>query len=70
MLPQSSSNGIDDSLEGYELRPVAGSNVFLILKHRRLNDEDKCCTSEVRQTLSGYIQSPSPYPIALYKLDR
>lgn len=52
MLPQSSSNGIDDSLEGYELRPVAGSNVFLILKHRRLNDEDKCCTSE-------YFTSPS-----------
>lgn len=53
-LPQS-SNGIDDSLEGFQLRPVNGSNVFLILKQRRLNDEDRCCTSEVRQNLSGDI---------------
>nr|XP_019926041.2 VWFA and cache domain-containing protein 1 isoform X1 [Crassostrea gigas] len=50
-LPQS-SNGIVDSSEGYQLRPVVGSNVFLILKQRRLNDEDRCCTSE-------YFTSPS-----------
>lgn len=44
--------GIIDSENGYELRPVSGSNVFLILKKRRSNDEDKCCDSEVRQTTS------------------
>lgn len=40
-------SGIIDLVEGYELRPVAGSNVFLILKQRRPNDEDKCCNSQV-----------------------
>lgn len=40
--------GIIDSENGYELRPVSGSNVFLILKKRSPNDEDKCCDSEVR----------------------
>lgn len=45
--------GIIDSKDEYELRPVSGSNVFLILKKRRSNDEDKCCDSEVRQTTSS-----------------
>lgn len=44
--------GIIDSKKGYELRPVPGSNVFLILKKRSPSDEDKCCDSEVRQTTS------------------
>lgn len=39
-----------DSEEGYQLLPVSGSNLFFILKQRRLNDEDKCCTSKVRRT--------------------
>lgn len=47
--------GIIDSENGYELRPVSGSNVFLILKKRRSNDEDKCCDSE-------YHISPSSIP--------
>ncbi|XP_065940278.1 VWFA and cache domain-containing protein 1 [Magallana gigas] len=47
--------GIIDSEDGYELRPVSGSNVFLILKTRRSNDEDKCCHSE-------YHISPSSIP--------
>lgn len=34
------------------MRPVAGSNVYLILKHRRMQDEETCCTSGVRQTFS------------------
>lgn len=45
--------GIIDSKDEYELRPVSGSNVFLILKKRRSNDEDKCCDSEVRQSTSS-----------------
>lgn len=48
-LQESVLSGIVDSDEGYELRPVAGSNVYIILKHRRLQDEDTCCTSGVRQ---------------------
>eukprot|EP00105_Crassostrea_gigas_P035327 XP_019919475.1 PREDICTED: VWFA and cache domain-containing protein 1 [Crassostrea gigas] len=44
-LPKSVSSGFLDSDEGYEMRPVAGSNVYLILKHRRLQDEETCCTS-------------------------
>uniref|UniRef100_K1QK79 VWFA and cache domain-containing protein 1 n=1 Tax=Magallana gigas TaxID=29159 RepID=K1QK79_MAGGI len=47
--------GIIDSENGYELRPVSGSNVFLILKKRRSSDEDKCCDSE-------YYVSPSSIP--------
>lgn len=39
--------GIIDTKDEYELRPVSGSNMFLILKKRRSNDEDKCCDSEV-----------------------
>lgn len=42
--------GVVDSEEGYQLLPVSGSNLFFILKQRRLNDEDKCCTSKVRRT--------------------
>lgn len=34
------------------MHPVAGSNVYLILKHRRLQDEETCCKSGVRQTFS------------------
>nr|XP_034337034.1 VWFA and cache domain-containing protein 1 [Crassostrea gigas]XP_034337496.1 VWFA and cache domain-containing protein 1 [Crassostrea gigas]XP_034337917.1 VWFA and cache domain-containing protein 1 [Crassostrea gigas] len=45
-------NGIVDSEEGYQLRPVSGSNVFLILKHKHKNDEDKCCNVE-------YFRDPS-----------
>ncbi|XP_034328195.2 VWFA and cache domain-containing protein 1 isoform X2 [Magallana gigas] len=51
-LPKSVSSGFLDSDEGYEMRPVAGSNVYLILKHRRLQDEETCCTS-------GPFTSPS-----------
>lgn len=47
-LKGSDLGGIIDSENGYELRPVSGSNVFLILKKRSPNDEDKCCDSEVR----------------------
>lgn len=45
-------NGIVDSEEGYQLRPVSGSNVFLILKQKHKNDEDKCCHVE-------YFRDPS-----------
>eukprot|EP00105_Crassostrea_gigas_P042167 XP_019926315.1 PREDICTED: uncharacterized protein LOC105336599 [Crassostrea gigas] len=45
-LGGSELNKIVDSEEGYQLRPVTGSNVFLILKQKRLNDEDKCCKLE------------------------
>lgn len=48
-LQESVLSGIEYSDEGYELRPVAGSNVYIILKHGRLQDEDTCCTSGVRQ---------------------
>lgn len=51
-LKGSDLGGIIDSEKGYELRPVPVSNVFLILKKRRSNDEDKCCDSEVGQTTS------------------
>uniref|UniRef100_A0A8W8N3R2 VWFA domain-containing protein n=1 Tax=Magallana gigas TaxID=29159 RepID=A0A8W8N3R2_MAGGI len=54
-LKGSDLGGIIDSEKGYELRPVPGSNVFLILKKRRSNDEDKCCDSE-------YYVSPSSIP--------
>lgn len=49
-------SGLIDSEEDYELRPVSGSNVFLILKQRHPNDEDKCCNSQVRQTTSCRIK--------------
>lgn len=49
-LPDSLLSGIVDSKEGYQLRPVSGSNLFLILKQRRLHDEESCCNSEVHQT--------------------
>lgn len=52
-LRGSQLGGIIDELEGYQLRPVSGSNVFLILKERRPNDNDKCCMSEVRQLTSS-----------------
>lgn len=45
-LGGSELNGIVDSEEEYQLRPVTGSNTFLILKQKRLNDEDKCCKLE------------------------
>lgn len=45
-LPQFLSSGLIDSVEGYELRPVNGSNVYLILKQRRPNDEESCCNSD------------------------
>lgn len=48
-LPESQLSGLIDPEKKYELRPVAGSNVFLILKQRHPNDEDKCCNSQVRQ---------------------
>nr|XP_034308982.1 VWFA and cache domain-containing protein 1-like [Crassostrea gigas] len=54
-LRGSQLGGIIDELEGYQLRPVSGSNVFLILKERRPNDDDKCCTSEY-YTLPSSIQ--------------
>ncbi|XP_065942394.1 VWFA and cache domain-containing protein 1 isoform X1 [Magallana gigas] len=44
-LPEAHMNGIVDTVEGYELRPVPKSNVFLILKKRRLLDYEACCTS-------------------------
>ncbi|XP_034314932.2 VWFA and cache domain-containing protein 1 isoform X1 [Magallana gigas] len=45
-LPDSLLSGIVDSKEGYQLRPVPGSNLFLILKQRRMLDEESCCNSE------------------------
>lgn len=46
-LGGSDLNGIVDLEEGYQLRPVSGSNAFIILKKRRPNDEDKCCDVKV-----------------------
>nr|XP_022294872.1 VWFA and cache domain-containing protein 1-like isoform X2 [Crassostrea virginica] len=47
-LPISHQGGKVDSTEGYEIRPVTGSNVFLILKtkDRSENNEDRCCSEE------------------------
>lgn len=59
--------GIIDSEDGYELRPVSGSNVFLILKQRRSNDEDKCCDSEVCQTTPSLRTSDYCSDINHYK---
>lgn len=56
-LGGSELNGIVDSEEGYQLRPVTGSNVFLILKQKRLNDEDKCCKLEVNPQIRRQITS-------------
>lgn len=56
-LGGSELNGIVDSEEGYQLRPVTGSNMFLILKQKRLNDEDKCCKLEVNPQIRRQITS-------------
>lgn len=56
-LGGSELNGIVDSEEGYQLRPVTGSNMFLILKQKRLNDEDKCCKLEVNPQTRRQITS-------------
>lgn len=54
-LGGSELNGIVDSEEGYQLRPVYGSNVFLILKQKRLNDEDNCCKLEVNPQIRRQV---------------
>lgn len=54
-------SGLNDPEKGFELRPVSGSNVFLILKQRHPNDEDKCCNSQVRQTTSCRINGSILY---------
>lgn len=56
-LGGSELNKIVDSEEGYQLRPVTGLNVFLILKQKRLNDEDKCCKLEVNPQIRRQITS-------------
>lgn len=56
-LGGSELNGIVDSEEGYKLRPVTGSNMFLILKQKRLNDEDKCFKLEVNPQIRRQITS-------------
>ncbi|XP_061177706.1 VWFA and cache domain-containing protein 1-like [Saccostrea echinata] len=42
-LPPSKTNGITNNAEGYELRPVPMSNLFLILKRRHMQEEIPCC---------------------------
>ncbi|XP_078333915.1 VWFA and cache domain-containing protein 1-like isoform X2 [Crassostrea virginica] len=50
-LPQSHLGGKIDSNGGYEIRPVTGSNVFLILKRRIFStieeEEQECCSEKV-----------------------
>ena len=47
-LPQTHLNGFMDTAEEYEIRPVTGSNIFLILKKRKESIVDKqCCSEEV-----------------------
>nr|XP_022331553.1 VWFA and cache domain-containing protein 1-like [Crassostrea virginica] len=58
-LPQSYYNGIVDSTEEYELRPVVGSNVFLILKKRKRSDVDPPCCSEQFSTSPNSIECGS-----------
>ncbi|XP_022331682.2 VWFA and cache domain-containing protein 1-like [Crassostrea virginica] len=53
-LPQSHLSGKVDSEEKYEIRPVTGSNVFLILKRRIFSTNDeKCCEEEVSMSPSS-----------------
>ncbi|XP_048728643.2 VWFA and cache domain-containing protein 1-like [Ostrea edulis] len=45
-LPQNHLNGIVNSEEGYEMRPVTGSNLFLILKQRKTSQDLPCCSEK------------------------
>ncbi|XP_062591913.1 VWFA and cache domain-containing protein 1-like [Saccostrea cucullata] len=47
-LPQTKKNGVVNKAEGYELRPVPMSNLFLILKSRHMNEEISCCKDPSR----------------------
>ncbi|XP_022331617.1 VWFA and cache domain-containing protein 1-like [Crassostrea virginica] len=51
-LPQTHLNGFVDKAEGYmyEIRPVTGSNIFLILKKREAFIVDQPCCSEESST--------------------
>ncbi|XP_022300000.2 VWFA and cache domain-containing protein 1-like [Crassostrea virginica] len=53
-LFQSSDEGIVDKTVGYQMRPVANSNVFIILKERRASIEDlPCCFEKVSMSPSS-----------------